>query len=269
MSNAVIGDAEINFVVTLLENVCLSRQVLQLKDFLYSLHSGELNSLFSNCSFHVSDPWGSSAVSAGDEEDMRLVEKAKSRLKKDFLHNDENRYMMFEYVKFVLSRAFVSRPYEILSHETASSLGCVEVLYDMLISSDIQAVWALPSLDQRPMSIPSTDVPSIVKAESTDLFEAQSFEKQVEVALKSAKHELSVHLSVDMVLKVRIVCVITVQYLLTMLLFRMFTSATCTRCTSSPKLACPRKILTTRATRESWAFTYRSSILSRILCMPP
>ena len=203
MSNSVIGDAEINFVVTLLENVCLSRQVLQLKDFLYSLHSGELNSLFSNCSFHVPDPWGSSAASAGDEEDMQLVEKTKTRLKKDYILNGENRYMMFEYVKFVLSRAFVSRPYEILSRETASSLVCVEVLYDMLISSDIQAVWALPSLDQRPISIPTGDVLNILKTDSTDLFEAEGFEKQVEVALRSAKHELAVHVSVDMVLKVR------------------------------------------------------------------
>lgn len=205
IANSVIGDAEINFVVTLLENACLSRQLTQLKDFLFSLHSGELSNLFSTCSFHVRDPWGS-AESATTEDGVQVKPSMAKNLDKDRLHNDENRFALFEYAKYVLSRAFTIRPYPFMTEDTRSGVMNSEVLYDMLICSDVHAVWALQSLQQKPMSVTSTLDASLIEITSEwqdTPSDAIDFDQQVEMSVGAARHELSVQVALDLVLKVK------------------------------------------------------------------
>ena len=205
IGNAMVGDAEINFVVTLLENTCLSRQITQMKDFLFSLHSGELNSLFSTCSFHVPNPWASSIGDNEAVDEESSEEKKAESVLKDRLHNDENSSILFDHVKYILSRAFVSRPFALFSKESNLGVESAELLFDMLLSATSKSIWGLYSLFQHPMSLQECiGNQSRVILSSPFSFSdyASTFGNQISSILIAASHELRVNIAFDAVLQV-------------------------------------------------------------------
>jgi hypothetical protein len=127
--------------------VCLTRQIGQFKDFLFSLHSGELNSIYSHCSFYVPSPWGETVDLASQQSTVGWTRDALRRF-----HEDETRVTMMEYVQYVLARVLLSRPFKVLAASTVLGVQEAEILYDLLLSSREGAVWALrysDSLDKK------------------------------------------------------------------------------------------------------------------------
>lgn len=114
VASSILGDNEVRYVLTLLENVCISRQIQQLKDFLFSLNSEELNSFYSTCSFYVPDPWASMSQEIVEGDEAAISSSRTRRHDRRRIHELENSNMLFEHARFILFRAFCSRPFRYL-----------------------------------------------------------------------------------------------------------------------------------------------------------
>lgn len=126
-----IGDSEIDYVRTSLENMYLKRRIQNLNDFLENISIKEAGSILSDIRFHKL---------ASDAKEM--LQSSTEIVTSAYLQRDSSRNLISKVVEDVL-RFLVTRPFKILQLQTIQELQEADVLFDLLVVAKENAIWGL------------------------------------------------------------------------------------------------------------------------------